>query len=402
MIGSNKKAVCIVGGGFVNKGAEAMVLTVANAIRKRLADTDIYVECNSRELEQVRQHNLLPWGNIEPTGVVSRLRSKIQTLRIYYKSSAFIDVGGYQFGDPWGEKSARKMAHAFSRRAKFGNLIFFMPQAWGPFSSPAMCDAIQSVVNTATLCYVRDKTSMAAVAELVGKEHPRIRFAHDIAWNFQGAEPLVGRQLIREAGLVKGENSVTVCVTPNMRVYERNHGVGYDNEYVIFLRELITYLCRSHGARIVLMGHELRADNRNKRDDRYLCNLLVESTDRSLSIAHVDRFLTAAQIKAVIGNCDLLLSSRYHALIAALSQGIPVMAIGWSHKYDELLAEAGLAQNLISVTKSEDKVYRKIDIIMERLPELAATVRARIPEFKNSGREALDEVVLAIEENSLS
>jgi len=399
---SNRKAVCIVGGGFVNKGAEAMVLTVAHAVRKGLADTDIYVRSDSRELEQVRQHGLLPWESIEPTGLVSRFRSKIKTVGIYYKCSAFIDVGGYQFGDPWGEEHVRRMARAFRRCARFGNLVFFMPQAWGPFSSPAMCDAIQCVVNTATLCYVRDKTSMTAVEELVGKKHPRIRFAHDIAWNFQGADTSVGRQLIRDAGLVTGENSITVCVTPNMRVYERNHGVGNANEYVIFLRELITYLCRSYDARIVLMGHELRADNRDKRDDRYLCNLLLESIDRSLSIAHVDGLLTAAQIKAVIGNCDLLLSSRYHALIAALSQGIPVMAIGWSHKYDQLLAEVGLAQNLISVTKSEDKVHRKIDVIMERLPELAATVRARIPEFKNSGREALDEVVLAIEQNSLS
>ena len=42
--------------------------------------------------------------------------------------------------------------------------------------------------------------------------------------------------------------------------------------------------------------------------------------------------------KTKINNYDLIISSRYHGLVAAISQGIPVISIGWSHKYDELMS----------------------------------------------------------------
>lgn len=398
MLGSNNKAVCIVGGGFVNKGAEAMALTVAHAIRKSLPDVDIYMQIESRDFQQARDNGLLPVKGDRPTSGVSWLASKIRTAKTLYKCSAIIDVGGYQFGDPWGKKATWRKTRYIKRCAKFENLIFFMPQAWGPFSSPGIRDAIQSVVDTATLCYVRDKTSMAALEDVVGKDCPKIRFAHDIAWNFQGADLPIGQQLIRDTELPENNKSITICLTPNMKIYERCSGVGQGNEYIRFFGQIIEHICSEHNARVVLMGHKLRPDNSENKDDRTLCNYLLSSLEKSMPVAHIDRILTAAEVKSVIGNCDLLISSRYHALIAALSQGIPVASIGWSHKYDELLAEVGLSSNIISLSKTSKKACVDIDSIVERLPEISAAIKAKVPTFKKSGEDAINEVLSRIKE----
>ena len=40
-----------------------------------------------------------------------------------------------------------------------------------------------------------------------------------------------------------------------------------------------------------------------------------------------------SETKGIIGNCDMIISTKMHACIAALSQGIPTVAIAWSHKY---------------------------------------------------------------------
>lgn len=393
-----RNAVCIVGGGFVNKGAEAMVLTVADAVRHNLVGTDIYVRMRRPDLEQMEPHDLRPWEQDAATGIMARLRHKTREIGMFYRCGAFIDVGGYQFGDPWGRESAQRKAQMFRRSARFGKLVFFMPQAWGPFTVPGMDSAIRSIVNTATLCCVRDVTSMKAMGKIVGANHPKIRFAHDIAWNFRGLDPSVGRGLVQEAGLAVEKPSLLVCVTPNRQIYKRSHGVGSDNEYIAFLRRIVEHLCREHSASVVLLGHELLADNSRSMDDRTLCQCLLSSIDKSLPVIHVDKVLSAAEIKSVIGGCDLLLSSRYHALIAALSQQIPVVAIGWSHKYEELLTEVGLGSNAISVSPAIDEASHKIALIIERLPEIRAALGLKVPAIQQNAQDVVNDVLRYIRE----
>src|SRR6185312_6764631 len=43
------------------------------------------------------------------------------------------------------------------------------------------------------------------------------------------------------------------------------------------------------------------------------------------------------EAKRFIANSRFLLSSRFHGLVNGLSQRVPSMAIGWTHKYDGIL-----------------------------------------------------------------
>ena len=38
-----------------------------------------------------------------------------------------------------------------------------------------------------------------------------------------------------------------------------------------------------------------------------------------------------------MGKWDLMVTSRFHGMIAGLSMGVPTLVIGWSHKYGEVL-----------------------------------------------------------------
>ena len=43
-------------------------------------------------------------------------------------------------------------------------------------------------------------------------------------------------------------------------------------------------------------------------------------------------------LKGIISNFDLLITSRFHSLVSALSTQTYSIAIGWSHKYREIMA----------------------------------------------------------------
>src|SRR5690606_10595135 len=47
---------------------------------------------------------------------------------------------------------------------------------------------------------------------------------------------------------------------------------------------------------------------------------------------------TPGQLKFVLGKSEAVLTSRFHAMIAALSSCVPVVVTSWSHKYREVLS----------------------------------------------------------------
>ena len=53
--------------------------------------------------------------------------------------------------------------------------------------------------------------------------------------------------------------------------------------------------------------------------------------------------------KALVGGADLVVSSRYHGLVNALSMGVPAVGTSWSHKYAHLLADYGCKDSLWDV-----------------------------------------------------
>jgi len=395
----NEKIVRIIGAGFGNKGAEAMLLTVAEAVHRNLPGVKIVARVSSTDFAQTAESARIDLEMEPPRAFIRRIIAWVKTPKIRYKAAAVIDIGGYQFGDAWGANHTRNKARQVKKWIRSGEQVFFLPQAWGPFSTSPVSKAVSSIINTATLSFARDKTSLAEIRKLVGTNSPKVRFAHDIAWNFKGDDLSVGKQLIKDTGFPLDYNKLTVCLIPNTQVYNRIKGFsGPENEYIVLLREIAKHLCKAHNAQVILLGHQFLKDNSMRKDDRMLCNYILSSLDRSLPVVHLDRVLSAAQAKAVIGNCDLLLSSRYHALIAAMSQGIPSAAIGWSHKYDELMSEVSLRSNVISLSKEKKDILRDIDLIVEQTAQAKETLKSTVPVMKQGGQKALDEVVSAIKD----
>ena len=64
----------------------------------------------------------------------------------------------------------------------------------------------------------------------------------------------------------------------------------------------------------------------------------------------------ALALKKTVAGSRLLVGSRYHSLVAALASGVPVLCMGWAHKYAMLLADFDCEELVLDAETSMEAV----------------------------------------------
>src|SRR5690606_30076167 len=70
-------------------------------------------------------------------------------------------------------------------------------------------------------------------------------------------------------------------------------------------------------------------------------------------------------LKAIIGKARLVIGSRFHALVCALTQAVPAIASGWSHKYQALFEDYGCPQCLLDVFDPPERVRAALSYVLD-------------------------------------
>jgi polysaccharide pyruvyl transferase WcaK-like protein len=89
------------------------------------------------------------------------------------------------------------------------------------------------------------------------------------------------------------------------------------------------------GDRVVLVPHAIRPGSPpSKMNDQPLCEDLAGAHPGVLLVGGDP---TPGELREVVARCDVLLTSRFHAMVSALATTTPPVVLGWSHKYQEVL-----------------------------------------------------------------
>jgi colanic acid/amylovoran biosynthesis protein len=265
--------------------------------------------------------------------------------------SAILDASGFAYADAFGPRPAEYLLSRVERKARHGQKLLLLPQAFGPFEDVAVARACRRLFERAEIIYARDPSSQRMVNDLVGQD--KARLCPDITIALHGAAWV-------PADIVLPDRFA--AIVPNFRMLTQAGDPG-GMRYFTILEQMIR---RLNDARIpvVIVLH-------SRQEDLTLAEQLSVKAGGLPLFRHHDPLV----VKAVLGRAVLVIGSRFHALVSALSQGVPCIGLGWAHKYEWLFRDFGAEEHLVPVTEV-DRVLARLDVLIA--PEGNRAQRAQL------------------------
>ena len=307
-----KKMAEVKGIGFPNKGAELLLIECIRKLNENKFSVALepyspyrykvqYPLYTKTRISKLSLNLMYPFTKL-PIFIRERL-GLVNSKEI----SLVLDASGYAYGDPWRSSLANNRILS----EKINCPMVMLPQSFGPFTNRGSIRTARNIAAKCELIFARENSGAQYFLEATGRDIPVIP---DITFGLQVDKDPISRDVI---------------VVPNFQVLRRD-----GNSYIELLKTVIAALILS-GRKVAILNHEGERDH----------DVIVKIIDHLGHVASGVEYInpaTGLDAKAAISNSRFVIASRYHALVSALSSGIPCMAIGWSFKYEEALNLFGI------------------------------------------------------------
>ncbi|QCB49910.1 polysaccharide pyruvyl transferase family protein [Rhodococcus sp. PAMC28707] len=321
------KQILLTGVNFQNQGAYMMLVAAADEIRRRnIGQPVIDIRWGSRVQKRseglgtlISIDELLAFRSLMADRLPFGLRSKLP-FHTYKDIDGVVDASGFAFGDQWSHARLDARANRFRFFADRGVPVVILPQAFGPLHRTK--SAAETVLGSSKLIYARDPESFAYLQELDSFSTANVKVSSDFTVTLKGRRPKA----------VPQDWGSSIVIVPNTNIVSRGDG----GRYLDVLAKIIQD-ANSINRPVIGLVHDTGKD-------REIFSALAE---RGLSLSVIDGF-DGLESKWILGSAKLVVSGRFHATVSALSQGVPTVIHGWSHKYEHLAKDFGVPELLAS------------------------------------------------------
>ncbi|MBE3672542.1 polysaccharide pyruvyl transferase family protein [Pseudoalteromonas distincta] len=372
---------------FVNKGAELMLRAILDRLSVELPNAEICLvhNPNSPYVERAKigafQKVNLRKNIFDFTRLVYFLPSKV---RHYFKSrfgivtevdvDVVLDASGFGYGDQWSDIVMHQVALEVTRMQGFGKKYIFLPQSFGPFTREKNKKYASKAFQHASLVFARETPSFEHVKSLLSS-NDNIYQAPDFT---NLLYPSLGEAYIKYANYL--------VVIPNSKMLSsKNKDTNWKNNYVRIMTTLIEKALIENESVVIL--------NHSGKDDELLCQAIQSKLSELCDIIEPE---TALEVKAVISKAKAVISSRFHGCVSALSQEVPCIATGWSHKYLELFKEYNSEHLLLSSKSSDLELHESLNKVLNPDTDWRSDLSANAGYYKRETETMWDKVVIAI------
>lgn len=356
--------ISIIGGTiWGNRGAESMLTTTIGMIRKDFPEAKFnvfsYYPIKDRELVDDEKIVILSG---KPASLATRhffgvlfaacfklFKAKIpksnffKIARALDESDLFLDVGGITFSD------GREKYLPFNILSIWPAIIAGLPviklaQAVGPFNHFINRLNATLFLKRCRHIFARGEKTAQFLAEL-GYPKDKTDTVADVAFLYQPGFSLSKENESRMDELLQKLKEIKkklIVFSPSVLVETQSakKGIDYASKFFEVIKSLDV-----NQYHFVFIPNATRegSDQTHNNDLITLEHMRAQAEKGALTADYLDSIdwvaydINTSSIRDIIGMADVLITSRYHAMISGLCLAVPTVVIGWGHKYKETM-----------------------------------------------------------------
>ncbi|XES78265.1 MAG: polysaccharide pyruvyl transferase family protein [Candidatus Bathyarchaeia archaeon] len=315
------------------------------------------------------------WSSFNNAGIDVDFLISENVLEQYHSSDLVIDLAGDSFSDH-GAFSIFPLLYGYIAVA-FKKKIVVYSQSIGPFKK-VMNPIAKIYLNKADLVVVRENETIEILKKI---GFSNVKLAAEIAFAMKPAsqnriEEIFAKEKVPTRVPIVGIGTNELIY----KLYKSNR-----ESYLSLTAKMADYIVEHMGAQVLLIPHVIIPEQYAVNDDRYISKLVLERVKHKEKIKMVTGDYSPEELKGIIGQCSLFIGSRMHSNIASLSMCVPVVALGWSHKYKGIMEMAGQGKySMMFKTARYTEIIQKLDEAWKNRAAIRAELESTVPVLEAS------------------
>ena len=338
------------GGNVFNKGAQAMLFTVVDQMKRRFPIKNVYLlNPKAYKIDQIEKNKydfkILPWGlgsaiNILNDNRITKLNwitcspeEEKETKDVVEKADLFLDLSGYKLHSATNgqryplDLGQQEYLSRIMLAKNYSKPFFILPQSIGPFEYGIINQFLFSTLMKRYLkypkkIYPREPQGVEALKNFTKSNVERKRDMVLLNGGYDLNNIFSNKFEMRDINIKED----SVGIIPNTRVLNKLREKKFYKVYESIIKKLLNYV-----ENIYILRHS--------QQDFHICenikNLFKEEDRVKLLLKDFNTIV----LEKIIENFNFIIGSRYHSIINAYKNGVPAVVLGWALKYEELLKD---------------------------------------------------------------
>jgi polysaccharide pyruvyl transferase WcaK-like protein len=255
-----------------------------------------------------------------------------------------------------------------------GKRVVKYSQAMGPFKTVLNRRLAKALLPRLALNIARGRTTLGYLEDLgVGDA----ALCADAAFSMKGPDIEDTGEILSILKRQNDRRAIGISVSSVVRAYSARDDIDYCQVLADFSDKAI-----EHGYAVTLIAHSIKESRRGGRtDDVDACRSVYELVEQKQHCQLVIEDHSPATLRLIIGECDFLIASRFHAMVSALAMKVPTIVTSWSHKYAEVLEMFELEEWTVGYeTLSTDRLWEAFQELVGCESEVRSKISQHLPE----------------------
>jgi colanic acid/amylovoran biosynthesis protein len=303
-----------------------------------------------------------------------------QLMRAYYDADAIVVIGG-------GHLYARHAANiafvwlwlGIALAVLMRKPLVLLPQSFGPLPGTVQRAMLRWLLSRSALVVAREYRSLGLLAEIGLRR--RVLVMPDLAFAAASADPVD----LNVSVLNRCAGDRPVVGVTLMDWQGQNPDFHNQPGYQDAMLSLIQHVQDRYDAEIVLFA-QCTGPTAAQDDRRIARQIVAEARSQGCDrVTLVDAALSPEALKAAYAQLDLLVATRMHSAIFALSSNVPALVIGYLHKSVGIMEMLGLERHALDIdTIDAALLCRSFDALWAERAFVRCRLAERIPAMQQT------------------